>query len=356
MALWTPSQLTGSNTPKAWIHPLDASTITSDVGAKILTDKSGNGFSPTQVTTTKQPSIISGGLNGMTTIRFDGTDDFMSSTSNFPITGDAAFSVFALYKKKTVSKGMLFGWGVSAGSLTGFGLLDDNGTYICYAFASINNYYISAVANDTWTLMTYIKSPGAINTTSISRKNGVANGTSGHSTGTPNIGSKPLSLGIWADYFATNFYGNVELAELIILPYAADSSTMEIIEGYMAWEVALASALLTATHPYYSAAPTIALPTGVCTSVGGIILGGVSLLDIIINITLNSFGGIILSGNSTLKADWIRFVLDNVKITPQDTKYTATQKISKFIASSIDPKYKSTSIDPKFIAKVSNEY
>jgi len=67
-------------------------------------------------------------------------------------------------------------------------------------------------------------------------------------------------------------------------------------------------------------------------SSGGVILDGTSLYDIIRDITLNSSGGLILSGNSILEADWIRFVLDNVKITQQDSIYSVTQKVSKFIA------------------------
>lgn len=71
---WTPASLTVP--PKIWLN--DSSNVT-DAGAGACSawdDISGNGYHFTQAASTR-PLIVSGGLNGRRTIRFDGTEDFL---------------------------------------------------------------------------------------------------------------------------------------------------------------------------------------------------------------------------------------------------------------------------------------
>lgn len=71
---WSPANLTVP--PKIWLN--DSSNVT-DAGSGACSawdDISGNGYHFTQVALTR-PLIVSGGLNGRRTIRFDGTEDFL---------------------------------------------------------------------------------------------------------------------------------------------------------------------------------------------------------------------------------------------------------------------------------------
>jgi hypothetical protein len=77
---WTPAHL--AVPPKLWLD--DASTVT-DAGSGACSqwnDRSSNAWHFTQGTGANRPLIVTGGLNGRRTIRFDGTNDTMINTSS----------------------------------------------------------------------------------------------------------------------------------------------------------------------------------------------------------------------------------------------------------------------------------
>lgn len=72
---WSPAALS----PDLWLDADDASTFTYHSGTLVSqwADKSGNGYHATQATSGNAPSR-SGTLNGLTTVDFDGVDNWMT--------------------------------------------------------------------------------------------------------------------------------------------------------------------------------------------------------------------------------------------------------------------------------------
>jgi hypothetical protein len=248
--LWSPSVLR----PALWLDAADISTITlSDSNVTQWNDKSGNARNLVQATAALRPTLTNSLLNGLSAITF-ASGNVLSTSANFPITGNPAFSVFYVYRKTTNTNGSVFGWGNSGGSLSAFGFYN-NDTASAYGYAGVNSYIVTNPPNNVWNLMSYTKSPGAINTTSTSFRNGTDNSSTGSSANTPNIQSNLFSVGRWADYSLDSvLIGNV--AEMIVLPTTATTATRQQVEGYLAWKWGLITSLLP-THPYINRPPLI---------------------------------------------------------------------------------------------------
>lgn len=81
--------------PVLWLDAADTSTITSSGGAvSAWADKSGNGYSAAQATSTKQPTTGSSTLNGLNVLSFDGGDCLQ--VSSFNMTGGSAWTLWAV--------------------------------------------------------------------------------------------------------------------------------------------------------------------------------------------------------------------------------------------------------------------
>ena len=247
---WTPAQITTA----LWLDASDSATITTVSGAvSQWNDKSNNSRHVSQSTAVSRPTVATSSLNGLSTLAFNG-NQFLQTSANFPITGNAAFSVFCVYVKTALTNGSFMGWGSSQANLGAAGFYD-SGSVSAWVFAGGAGYNTSIPSASTWFISSYSKSPGAINTTSKAFRNGVDAQTGSQSTSTPNIAAATLKVGQWADY-TTDSRLNGNIAELIVI--AADSSTAghQQIEGYLAWKWGLASSL-PANHPYKTFAPTI---------------------------------------------------------------------------------------------------
>lgn len=72
-APWTPAQLS----PQLWVKSDTGITIAT--GVSDWADQSGNSNHLTQVTGTRQPTVVAAALNGLDGIQFDGTSDLMNS-------------------------------------------------------------------------------------------------------------------------------------------------------------------------------------------------------------------------------------------------------------------------------------
>jgi hypothetical protein len=137
------------------------------------------------------------------------------------LSGNAAYSVFAVYRKTTTAQGSVYGWGNTAVALNATGHLDDNSIRGLF-FAGGHAYPTTAPTNNTHYLLTYIKTAGAINTTSAAYRNGSSVATGAPSSSTPTVaGGYPLAIGRWANYTSNTLFG--KLQELII--FAGDKSS-----------------------------------------------------------------------------------------------------------------------------------
>lgn len=216
------------------------SLVAADAAIARIEDKSGNGWHLINSTSGQRPLRKTAIQNGLACGLFDGTDDRLRTSANFSETGNADFSVFVVSKKLTVTKGTLLGWGQSLTSLGAAGIYDDN-TFIQWAYAGGNAFNFSAVNTSSFYLHSYLKSAGAINTTSTIRRDLTSVATTGHSTSTPNILAAPLGIGMWADYTSLFYHGYI--GEILIYDSKLSDANRDAVEAYLynRWFVAAMS-------------------------------------------------------------------------------------------------------------------
>lgn len=77
---WTPANMF----PFLWLDAADFSTLTLNSSTvSQWRDKSGNGRHASQATPSAQPQLILNAINNLSTVRFDGIDNFLSTVSLF---------------------------------------------------------------------------------------------------------------------------------------------------------------------------------------------------------------------------------------------------------------------------------
>ena len=206
------------------------SLVAADGSVARWEDKSGNGWHAINSTSGQRPLRKTSIQNTRDCIQFDGTDDRLRTSSNFSETGNAEFSVFVVSKKLTATKGTILGWGISGTSLGASGIYDDN-ALIQWGYAGANGFQISTIGTTSFHLHSYLKSAGAINTTSTMRRDLASVATSGHQTTTPNIVSGPLGLGMWADFTSVLYHGYI--AEVLIYDSKLSDTNRDSVELYL---------------------------------------------------------------------------------------------------------------------------
>jgi hypothetical protein len=88
-----------------WYDANDAGTFTYS-SSNIISqwgDKSGNSRNATQATVASQPTRVTGVINGLPVVRFDGSNDSMSFTNI--LNGDTSFTLFWVLRPRNVSSG-----------------------------------------------------------------------------------------------------------------------------------------------------------------------------------------------------------------------------------------------------------
>lgn len=237
--VFTPLSISGC---RSWHDAADAATLYDATSGGSLVaangtvarweDKSGNGWHVINATSEQRPLRKTSIQNSLDTVLFDGTDDRLRTSSNFPETGNAEFSVFVVSKKLTAAKGNVSGWGLSGTALGASGIYDDN-TIIQWGYAGANGFQMSAIGTVSFHLHSYLKSAGAINTTSTLRRDLASVATTGHQTTTPNILSGPLGLGMWSDYTIGAAFYHGHIAEVLIYDSKLSDTNRDLVESYL---------------------------------------------------------------------------------------------------------------------------
>jgi hypothetical protein len=248
--LWSPSLVQST----IWLDASDLSTIsTVSGGVSELRDKSGNNRHVVQATAGSRPTFTQYGINNLPVITF-AAGNLLSTASNFPLTGNATFSVFCVCRKTNAANGNIFGWGSTVVTLGAWGYYDD-GTVAGIAHGSNNTYFLNVLTLNKWNLISITKSAGAINTNTKPFLDGLdSSGPGVNSTNTPNITSLPLVIGRWANNATPTFGG--DFAEFLVVPSSVSLEVRQTIEGYLAWKWGLQTSLI-ANHPYINRPPLI---------------------------------------------------------------------------------------------------
>ena len=220
-----------------WLDAADTSSITHSSNAvSQWNDKSGNGNHASQSTAANQPTLTTSALNGKPVIAFDGTNDFIASTS-LNITQSYSIFLVAQTNNNTSGKDYLFD-GLGGSQNRSLIALDYSGKIQMWAYNSWANsnfntpsgYFVLSAVFDT-------------SSSSLSLNGTRANGL--------NIGTSSLTDGITigANRLANADYLKGRIAEFLILDETASTGTQSIVEGYLAHKWGLAGTL-PVTHPH----------------------------------------------------------------------------------------------------------
>jgi WD40 repeat protein len=228
---------------------LDASTVNQADGTAITSwaDLSGNGYNYTQATTTNQPTYKTNIQNGLGVVRFDGVDDYLSTTASAITQNVAGLTLIAVIKynssatQKTAVHFMR-GTGtsgaratlVSTGSniySTGGRRLDSEGTQSVNSTSSSGAFAIQTGVFDFagTTLNQYIN--GAVQGTSSSFQ------TAGNTSNTASLASYIGASSVTPTEFLTG-----DVCEVIVYNRALTSTELNKIHQHLGrkWGITLA--------------------------------------------------------------------------------------------------------------------
>jgi hypothetical protein len=217
-----------------WVDASQITGLTNNEPVATVSDLSGAGNILTQATAGVRPLYITNILNGRAILRFDGTDDLLASAASFgsnnTLSGDCEASVFVVYRKSASTKGHILGWGDVNVANASFGVYDD-GSIRAWAFAGGQVFYFSSFGTTSFIVREFHKSAGAINTTSISIRNGASDAAGGSASSTPAVdGSQLFCLGRWANSGA---YFQGDVAEVVIYNRKLTAAEQSQVRGYL---------------------------------------------------------------------------------------------------------------------------
>jgi hypothetical protein len=250
---WSPLELA----PGLWLDAADISSLTlNGSAASQWSDKSGNNRHATQGNSANQPLQTPAGLNGMSVITFDGSNDFFSVDLDFLAgTSHTAFIV-------TRATGFSNIYGAANSS---------QGSSSLHVGFNGNNYRMNFWSNDFAPSRSANFVAGSANIVNYVWNQGVgkqifANGKSeGSNTNAGTIGTMSGGGRIGHTTTGTHTGFGGDIAEIIIIPSTIAVADREKIEGYLAHKWGLAGNLA-ADHPYKAESPSGA--TAVATLAG----------------------------------------------------------------------------------------
>lgn len=257
---WTPLELTAS-TIDAWYDASDTNTIVETSGSvSQLNDKSGNTKNLIQATSTSRPAIVSNSQNGLSTINFSTTNQFLMYV-NATLGAVKWTDIFLVWKFPYTSfewngqyhwNGIVscdrnspafFGLGIYAQTERTYqpGQVSPNG--LRYTDRIVDNSH-SIRVND-------IARPDDVVLPTMSNDYGILHVTHSSTTARDWYG---IALNRLVNFANSGSKGN--FAECLVLNTNPTTSDREKICGYLAWKWGI-QAGLAADHPYKTFAPIV---------------------------------------------------------------------------------------------------
>lgn len=232
---FSPADISGL---KLWLKA-DAITGLND-GDPVTTwnDSSGQGNNATQATAAKKPTYQTNELNGKPIVRFDGTDDFLATASNFLGAGNPPTTIFIAGKITTLTSGPAW---INIGANPRAANLDEYRTMV----ESDGSIYQSNIVNDratangtittgVWNIITYRIAAGAFSSSNPEfYKNGTSQAsTEGTGVSTPNLGTGATHIGANNEAVPGQFLDG-DLTEIIVYDSALSTANRQSVENYL---------------------------------------------------------------------------------------------------------------------------
>jgi hypothetical protein len=256
-----------------WLDAADAATVTTVSGAvSQWNDKSGNARHATQGTAGNRPAYTGNSLNGLATIKYDATNDFLSLANTSGLTSATSFYLYGVRSSTVASttetltnRSFLVGLtGIYQMGAGPSGLLtNETATFIVGPDTPSFNPRIGANAANYSIAANSAEIYHAFGTNTSATYGARVNGSpitsfliADAAGRTDPAGCDPALTGF--NIGGTGGASNgavVDFAEMMVLTTAPTLSNTQRIEGYLAWKWGL-TANLPAGHPYKTVGPT----------------------------------------------------------------------------------------------------
>lgn len=251
---WTPDRIS----TVFWLDAAQSSTITISTGVSTWADRKGGGVNAVQATAANQPSYSATAfLGSLPGVLFDGSNDVMDiSTTAMQNQTHGVYWVWSrsgagtggdVYRPSISCLGSA-GQGADLGAI--HYVKNDNNLGACYPYYNTPatpayDNSGTAYSNNVGYIMAFQS-----NTTGWGVwRNGTLENTT-NTIGTPNNTNVGYALG---RQYAPNRASNIVIGEVIMVQ-STNTTTRQLIEGYLAWKWGLQGSLPVG-HPYKNAAP-----------------------------------------------------------------------------------------------------
>ncbi|EKE70900.1 LamG domain-containing protein [Oceanibaculum indicum] len=246
--LWTPAEIN----PYLWYDAADTATITLSTGVSQWTDKGSRGLDAAQATAAAQPAYVTGALNGLPVLRFDGGDDwlFTGINSDFGMANSHTWLSVAELSSATPAYPM-----IATINVLEHRTVNQTGRP---SFVTGNSGAGEIAAAPNGTTRSLLNDPGV----TVMSHDALATGAwsiwqdgSLRDSGTPGAptfsGSPPFNIGARA---GGSFFWPGDIAEIVVVLDLLSTDDRQKLEGYAAWKWGL-QALLPGGHPYENSPP-----------------------------------------------------------------------------------------------------
>jgi len=206
------------------------SEVTAD-GASVARweDQSGNGYHVTQGTANDQPVLKTSQQNSLNIVRFDGVNDFLFGSTNFPITGSSNRTVFTVFKRVDGAARYIASWGLA----TSVGVFSGYSSEYYLRFSSTIKGYTNQGANGQWTLWSVVGDGSTLNDyNSYFDDGGIATSNTSSNTGAT-INTTATALYIGRASFFRLAYQDGDMAEVLIYDSALSDADREAVRDYL---------------------------------------------------------------------------------------------------------------------------
>jgi hypothetical protein len=236
---FSPTQLAGM---QLWLDASDDTTITrSGINVTGWADK--NTPAKTTTVSANRPTIVTGSLNSLNTVRFTATSTTTVTASLATVIGTGSVTMITLWKPTASDTQAVSGIGITgAGGNLGVGY-NGTGFYNIYEYGGSQSTYNSATTN-VWVIEAGQRQLGTI----YLSWNGNPPTTTGSSS--TNFTNTSMYVGGGAGFYATGEVAESIFYNTVITPYERQE-----VEGYLAWKWGLQTSLPT-SHPFYTSRPT----------------------------------------------------------------------------------------------------
>lgn len=208
--------------------------VTSGTAVGYVTDKSGNGWHLTQSTANNRP-VWSGSINGVACLTFDGSNDVLSSSASWPLSGDPSWTIFVVHTRAVTTSGFPLSWGTRLGGSVNVN--DDSIARWVIGAATFINMTPSSATN-TGQIASATKPAGRANFLTIFRNGSYAIGSSSITTTACSVAAAAMNLGLSV---AGPSYHNGTVGEALIYSRALSTAEHANVVSWLAsrWGVTL---------------------------------------------------------------------------------------------------------------------